>query len=353
MPGPHFWEILDRAVNTGPRLSDKEFDLKVWDVASRLVKEHPDLKFDPENPVPTDDSLADEVWETGLEMYTELGTYCNNSGRVIKFTEEEIRESLKEVKGEIEIGAGTEKRTIKARKVDDPTPPSALVGGIIESDIPEGELFVKLYQALAQETLIDGAYTGPPVGTAEGRRLKIGSPFETHLGRCTAAWVREGFRRAGRPGLFMVSGCASGIADIAAYDEANGVRRTDGYAIPTTAELKTDYDCLHRLAYCMDTGILVQPYACPTMGGWAGGPEGVALATVAQGIMCVVVSQARNGKGYVGTGPNLQAPAIDTDRKSIWSSVLGAQAISRNTKMLHTLWALSAAGPGTDMQLRE
>jgi methylamine--corrinoid protein Co-methyltransferase len=151
----------------------------------------------------------------------------------------------------------------------------------------------------------------------------------------------------------MVSGCASGIADIAAADEANGVRRTDGYAIPTTAELKTDYDCLHRLAYCMDTGILVQPYACPTMGGWAGGPEGVALATVAQGIMCVVVSQARNGKGYVGTGPNLQAPAIDTDRKSIWSSVLGAQAISRNTNLIHGLWTLSAAGPGTEMQLWE
>ncbi|MEM3657513.1 MAG: monomethylamine:corrinoid methyltransferase, partial [Candidatus Hadarchaeum sp.] len=112
-----FWDVLDRAINTGEKLSPMEFDKKVWSTTSRILKEHPDIKYNPQTPVPTDESLADEIWEAALEAYLDLGTYCINTERVIKFSESEIKEGLSEVQSEVPIGAGNERKIITLRKI--------------------------------------------------------------------------------------------------------------------------------------------------------------------------------------------------------------------------------------------
>lgn len=45
MAAPSLWEVLDRACNTGPIMLTKEFDMKIFTTASRLVKEY-DIKYD-------------------------------------------------------------------------------------------------------------------------------------------------------------------------------------------------------------------------------------------------------------------------------------------------------------------
>ena len=137
MAAPNFWEVLDRACNTGAITVVRDFDMKIFTAASRLVKEH-DIKYDPEVLVPSDDSLADDVWEAGMELFVELGMYCLNSGRVIAFDESEVKDALKEVRGEVEIGEGGERRMVTRRGIEGSKPP-VIVGGVIESDIPEGE----------------------------------------------------------------------------------------------------------------------------------------------------------------------------------------------------------------------
>ena len=220
MAAPRFWEVLDRASNTGPKVPVKDFDLGIWKTVSRLVKEH-DIHYDPDNPVNCDDGLADEVWKAGLELYSEVGTYCMSSERVVKFDEQEIKEGLREVRDGVVIGTGAEERKIFCRGLDDTSRrPPAIWGGIIESDVPEGEMFVKVYQSIAQEPIVDSIYFGPPVHTCEGYPFMIGAPLEIHLGRCAAGWAREALRRAGRPGLHLTSACPSAIADIASCDEA-------------------------------------------------------------------------------------------------------------------------------------
>jgi len=102
------WEILDRAINTGPVMSSTEFDTKVFETATKLAKEH-DIKYDPANPLPSDDSILDRIFEAGLNLYLELGTYCMTTERVIKFSEAEIKDGLRDVSSEIEIGDGLER----------------------------------------------------------------------------------------------------------------------------------------------------------------------------------------------------------------------------------------------------
>jgi methylamine--corrinoid protein Co-methyltransferase len=347
--------VLDRACNTGEIVAAKEFDMKVFSVASRLTKEH-DIVYDPETPVPSDDGLADDAWEAGLELFTEIGAYCMNSSRVIRFDESEIRDGLRELRGEAVIGEGSERRFLKLRGVEDLSPPSIVCGGVIESNFPEGELFVKLYQSIAQEPDIDGFYVGPPLQSSEGRLVRSGTPLETHLGRSMVSWVREAVRRAGRPGMHFVSACTSAIANVAACDPGEGLRRSDGIVSTIMPELKTDYENLNKVVCCHDYGCLKHVYNGGMIGGWAGGPEGALIVSIANAVMAVMVYRLGVGASYHALGylrastPNYSAFVT---RPCVWGSAIGSQALSRNTKIINTAVAMTNAGPGTEMQLQE
>jgi len=353
MTAPNFWEVLDRACNTGAIMNVKEFDMRIFNAASRLVKEH-DIRYDPETMVPSDDGLADDTWEAGLELFNEVGAYCMNSRRVINFEESEVKGALKEVRGEVEIGEGSERRLVTRRGIGSSKPP-VVVGGVIESDFPEGENFVKLYQSIAQEPLIEGIYVGPPLHTAEGRTLRLGSPLELHLGRCMAAWAREALWRAGRPGLHLVSACPSAIADVAACNPENGIRRSDGLFISVTAELKTDYEALGKTAFALDYGCIRATHGGSVIGGWAGGPEGAAIVSIADFLAAVMVYQHRIGPVYGDHGLT-RCPGfmpISSVNPGMWGTELTGQAIARNYRGLNGRFFLTAAGPGTEMQFWE
>jgi len=352
---PSLWEVLDRACNTGKITTSRDFDMKIFNVASRLVKEY-DIKYDPETLVPSDDSLADDVWKAGFQLFSETGAYCMNSGRVIKFDEAEIKDSLRELRGEAVIGEGSERRVATLRSVEDKRPPSIVCGGVIESDFPEGELFVKLYQSIAQEPIIDGFYTGPPLHTSEGRLVRSGTPLEAHLGRSMASWVREAIRRAGRPGMHFVSACTPAVANIAACDPNEGLRRSDGIVSTIMPELKTDYENLNKVVFCHDYGCIKHVYNGVMIGGWAGGPEGALIVSIASAIMAVAVYKVGIGASYNALGylrissPNYSAFVT---RPCVWGSSIGSQALSRNTNIINTAIAMTNAGPGTEMQFQE
>ncbi|TRO56831.1 monomethylamine:corrinoid methyltransferase [Candidatus Bathyarchaeota archaeon] len=355
MGAPSLWEVLDRACNTGLVMPGKDFDMKVFTTTSRLVKEH-DIRYDPGVPVSTDDRLADEAWSAGVELFAEVGAYCMNSNRVIKFTESEIKEGLRELTGETVIGSGAEQRKIKLRKVGDKSPPSVLCGGVIESNVPEGEMFVKLYQSIAQEPLIDGFYVGPPLQSSEGKQVRSGTPFETHQGKSMVQWVREAITRAGRPGLHFKSACTAAIANVAASDSVEGLRRTDGIVATIMPELKTDYENLNKIVYSHDYGCVSHIYNGGMIGGWAGGPEGALVVAIANTLMAVMVYrigdvQSYHALGYLrASAPNYSAFVT---RPCLWGSSIGSQAISRNSKIINTGLAMTNAGPGTEMQLQE
>jgi methylamine--corrinoid protein Co-methyltransferase len=355
LTAPSLWEVLDRACNTGPMMAVKEFDMKIFGVASRLAKEY-DIEYDPETPVPADDGLADDAWRAGLELFGEVGAYCINSGRVIGFDESEIRDGIRALRGEAVVGDGSERRIVGLRDVDDKRPPSIVCGGVIESNFPEGELFVKLYQSIAQEPIIDGFYVGPPLQSSEGRLVRSGTPLEAHLGRSMAGWVREAVRRAGRPGMHFISACTAAIANVAACDPHEGLRRTDGIVSTIMPELKTDYENLAKIVQCHDYGCVKHVYNGGMIGGWAGGPEGALIVSIANAIMAVMVYQLGIGASYHALGylrvssPNYSAFVT---RPCLWGSSIGSQALSRNTRIINTAVAMSNAGPGTEMQFRE
>lgn len=115
-------EVLERA-EEGPICEEREFDLKI--LASKLnevIKEY-DIRFNPENIIESDDSLADDVYKAALDLYLEVGTYCTSSHRRILFDESEIKEAMSNHPGKFLVGAGKDAIEMSHRRVEDVSKP--------------------------------------------------------------------------------------------------------------------------------------------------------------------------------------------------------------------------------------
>lgn len=348
-----FWEVADRAINTGPLMKMKVFDLNIFKVTSRLAKEY-GIQYDPKFPIPSDDDMADRLFEAGLKLYVEVGTYCIDTERVIRFTEEEIREALVDLSRMpegIDIGDGAEKRYLFKRGIGDPRKP-VVVGGVVESNPVEGRDFVQIYKSIAQERIIDGIYYGPPPKSIEGKKWLLGSPLDCHAAMSAVGWMREALRSVGRPGLHLLDACPSTLGTISACDPEKGLRKTDAISIPTISELKVTFEGLNKVAYSLHYGCLRNPFWTSIIGGFAGGPEGCALVNVASALNAVLVYYV-GGSGYVCNASLLQNPAINTARPTLWVRNISTQALTRNTNLICGGGGLTAAGPGTEQQLWE
>jgi len=345
-----FWEVIDRAVNTGPLTKSSEFEKKLYKKASDCVKKY-EIVYHPENPVSSDDGMILRLFEAGVELYRDLGTYCINTERVIRFDEAEIRDELRELSlapPEILIGEGMERRVLRRRLPGEKIPPS-VVAGFIEDNPNEGRDFVQMYKSVAQEPILDGFYFGPAPRSIEGRSYQLNSPYDIHAAKSATWWVREALRASGRPGLHLLDGGCSAIASIAATADGNGLRKTDGFVLPTISELKVDYEILNKVAHSLSHGIIRNSYWAVIVGGYAGGPEGAAVVGIASALNAIMVYKSRYS--YVST--LLMNPPVNSARKTLWVRNSCIQCLTRHTNMICGGGGATAAGPGTRQQLLE
>lgn len=331
----------------------KNFDLNIFKIVSGLVKEY-GIKYDPKVPIPSDDDLADRVFKAGSKLYATVGTYCMDTERVIRFTDEEIHESLADLDrmpDEIAIGDGVEKRRLFKRSIGDPRKP-LVVGGVVEDSPMEGRDFVQLYKSIAQERIINGIYYGPPPHSIEGKKWTINSPLDCHASVSAVAWMREAIKSVGRPGLHLLDACPSALGTISACHPENGLRETDAITLATISELKVNFELLNKVAYSLHYGCMRSPFWTSIVGGFAGGPEGCALVNVAAALNALMVYHVE-GAGYIMNSSILQNPPINTARQTIWVRNISMQALVRNTNFICGGGGLTSAGPGTEQQLWE
>ncbi len=104
------FEVVKRAM-TGPICSEKEFDMEIVVAEISRVVDKYEIKYDPENPIPSDDDLADRVWKAAVEFYLSVGTYCTTSERRILFSEKEIEDALNCANQGVWLGEGNERRS--------------------------------------------------------------------------------------------------------------------------------------------------------------------------------------------------------------------------------------------------
>jgi len=343
-----FMEVINRAL-TGPSYSEKDYNLKVFVPKLReLVKKY-EIKYDPENPLPSDDDLADRVFKAGVELYANVGTYCVDTGRVIQFTEEEIQEALATAPSAPIFGEGKDAKPLLARKPESTTPPWCFVGagGAAVSD---EELFVNILEAYASFIPLANSITTPTIKTISGKTVQAGTPLEILACIRSSVLAREALRRGGRPGLPIMNSIATAVSDTAKIAGSQfGLRPSDGWLIGTMAELKINFERLNEIAYVLSLGGHVVAETAPILGGYCGGPEGVAVTNVAYHLNCILVMK---GSAQL-TFPIHFKYGCTTTRDVTWAVSISSQAISRNSHFPFFILSYTAAGPMTEMCLYE
>jgi methylamine--corrinoid protein Co-methyltransferase len=161
------YEISERALK-GPLCKPSDFDRMITKKIRSLIKEY-DITYDPKVLIPTDNSLIDDVYKAGVDLFLELGALCLDTERRILFTEEELKEVLSSKPEEVHVGLGDDARVVRKRKIEDRNPPFIL-GGPTGTIVTEGEIFVKHHQGICQEPVVD-AYQAGALSTIEGRRI--------------------------------------------------------------------------------------------------------------------------------------------------------------------------------------
>src|SRR4030042_6433074 len=73
-------DVMQKALEGKP-MSENDYQLRTFSPKVQEKVRKYGIKYDPENPVPSDNSLADEVFKAGFELMADVGSYCITTGR--------------------------------------------------------------------------------------------------------------------------------------------------------------------------------------------------------------------------------------------------------------------------------
>ena len=347
--GISMWDIWERA-EAGPICPVKEFETKVlFRKVQELVKKY-GIKYDPASPVPTDDVMIDNIFKAGMELLVEVGVLCTDTEKLIKFDEQEVKDALTFVSKEVTLGEGRDAAIMAHRGIEDKRLP-LILGGPICVPISE-DIAMKAYEAYARESSVEVLYPGT-LTMAGGMTTKAGSPFEMYAEKTDTARAREAFKRAGRPGVAIWAG--SYTAPRGAISTCNpewGYRKCDLVHCYIMPNMKTDYGTLCKAEHFNQYGCHIWGMGTPFVGGLVGGPEGAAIASVAESLAACFIY--KTDLLVLWTPDAMYAPGMSA-RKPIWAASRGHAAMARHTNFpkIGCTPYQAYAGPCTDMYLYE
>jgi methylamine--corrinoid protein Co-methyltransferase len=342
-------DVVERALSGTP-ISENDYQLRRFSPKVQEKVREFKIKYDPGLPVPDDDSLADDLFQAGLELLVDVGAYCIDTGRIISYTEGEVKEALRNSPSKVHFGEGRDRRAFVPRRPEDRTPPWCLLGaggGAVSSD----ESFLTLMEGYAEIPEAD-AITTPAITRAGGMRIRPASPLELLGAMRSAVLGRDACSRAGREGIpFMntLSTAESDIALAAALMPRYGLRSSDGFMIASMDPMKVDFARLNKVTLALSMGAPIGMDFAPLLGGYSGGPEGTAVCTVASHLMGLLTLQT----SYLIPFPLHLRYVSNSSRDMLWVISTMGQAVSRNTHLLSLSLNYTAAGPCTPMVLRE
>ena len=128
-----FQEILTRT-KEGPIIEEKAFDLSIFNKTQELQKKY-HIRYNPETPLDTKGEMADRVYQAGIELFLDIGTYCTTTRRAVKVTEKELFAEINACSMEIELGQGEDCVKMVHRQVESDVEP-IVVAGVVVNYVP-------------------------------------------------------------------------------------------------------------------------------------------------------------------------------------------------------------------------
>ncbi len=338
-----YWQILDRC-EQGPLMEESAYDHLLMQKTRQLVRQY-NIRFDPAQVVPSDGGLADRVWQAALDFVDQVGIYCLDTGRVIPLSREEIEGALAGLPNRVRYGGGQDVREVRYRQVEDGRDPFIMMNPTGNPCPQEHfEAFLRSYVGL---DIVD-CFAGPLLTTFQGRPVKSDSPLEVEAAIWNARVCRQACIAEGRPELGCYNWASSAERTDAVFASSLaefGARPGDGCSMGAIAEMKVDYERLKKTALCRQRGLVMQSLLGPILGGYAGGPEGTAVITVAHLFLGALVYRCHLHNIF----PFHIHYTCTSTPDTLWANAVACQAASRNSHLLLMPAAFSQAGPCTEM----
>jgi hypothetical protein len=338
----NFLDVYERALK-GPLMTEQDFDLKVFIPTLRKVVKEYGIVYDPENPIPSDDTAADNLFEAAVDFLSQVGIYCQDTNRVIQFSKDEVTKVVQEASGRCFAGEDKEAGVFGMRAPDDGKIPWLHVGsGIVASNEEMMSNLIESYGTIAEANSISIS----ALDNIRGIPISAGSPAEMYAAIRGVKIGREALRRAGRPGLpimNLISTTAAAVTTIAASAPQFGLRSTDGWLVGAISEMKIDFGAMNKTAYLLNWGANIGAETAPILGGYCGGPDGTAVVSTAYILMGLLIQKGN----YQLTFPVHFQHGCSTTRDVLWVVSSSCQAASRNTPMPVIWLGYMAGGPNT------
>lgn len=342
---------------SGPRMEEKEWRMSLFHKVQELVHRYHIQAPDPTDRaqiICRDTALIDAAWQAGIDFLVENGVYCYDTRRVIRFTEDEVKEAIQAMPETIVMGEGPDVVITKKRHMRGDQGHVLACGGFhspYREDI--AHLAPKAFMRIPGVDYMQG-FTLMEI---EGREIH-GKAMATYAARRTVEWMRQGARRAGRPGmaicLYPLSLQAAPM--IAPLDPRSGLRPCDGAMMTPLPEIEVEADLITAAIVYHDYGLA---FAQNGNGHgerdqFAGSRDGFIVTGVAKSIAGWMIYRCN----LTNMSPNLVHQAFD--RHSNMIRVHGAQtpdAIARGYDLgeerylLHyATYAINCASFGSAME---
>jgi len=341
-------EIAERT-QTGEKVEEKKWDMEFFQTISRLVK-----KYDIKTPqthcyINRDDELVERAYEAAIEFLETMGIYCITTRRRVTLSREEILSALREAPTEVLMGEGRDRRVWKQRPIECKEKLNVCPGHHSPYTEDLAGLVVANFAQIQRTDFIEGFnFT-----TVDSREI-MGPPMEVYASRRQTAWMREGVRKAGRPGLAIVYYPINTRAEdlISVMDPDYGLRRTDGILLSLLPDLKMEQDMLSAAMVYEEYGAFKLSGSFAIAGGFCGGVEGAVIEGIAKPIAAMIAY--RDSIHYTGVehihmlnARHILLPWIN------WARSVVNQALNRFTHTICMRWIIPTSGPGTALSLME
>jgi len=200
-----------------------------------------------------------------------------------------------------------------------------------------------------KEPLIDMVNNGG-LAVVEGRKVRTRTPLEIQATRRELTLLREAASRAGRGGIHLLAGesSVSALGDLGIASERY-MRTSDAHLVALLNELKTDYDRISKVVNFTEYGAHNVTLVDPIIGGYAGGPEGVAVCFVAS----FLLGRAMYRSEYHIIHPIHFRYMSTSAVECMWNLNVVGQAMARNAPFILMGDVWTSAGAGTEMVFHE
>jgi methylamine---corrinoid protein Co-methyltransferase len=191
----HAWERARR----GPKVDEKTWDFEIIPKTATRLKEKHGIQMDKKVMIPTDPDLMNRLYEAGLEMLVECGIYMIETGRVVKYTQDEVLFTVAQAPKHATIGEGAlHYRPLAPRAWNSTTPP-IIQGGPTGAPCSE-QHFLGIHESYAKEGIVDCIVDGV-LEKINGYNPAPESPAEVWASKQEMLLVRQAQAKACRSGM--------------------------------------------------------------------------------------------------------------------------------------------------------